>query len=261
MELDCWDGDKGEPAIYHGHTLTSKVAFKEVIETIGQYAFKVRGICWEGVNPLQWLSEVAANENEWVAGKRIRSPNASSLFFQCYVTALVPALLLPDLTAFFCLLCTQDSCRVCCCRLPPTLSSCPWRTTAQWSSRLSWPDTFEPSWGGNFSPSHSVPSRWSISLLLRYLSRLKNFRAVGLVKVFFFLALPMNSSHSIDDPLYPCRSWGAAFWLRLRSKFLTSASWGRAAATPASPPALRTSRQVAVRTRRRRILQRWICKC
>lgn len=53
VELDCWDGDKGEPVIYHGHTLTSKVAFKEVIETIGQYAFKVRGICWEGVNPLQ----------------------------------------------------------------------------------------------------------------------------------------------------------------------------------------------------------------
>lgn len=44
VELDCWDGDKGEPAIYHGHTLTSKVAFKEVIETINQYAFKVRGI-------------------------------------------------------------------------------------------------------------------------------------------------------------------------------------------------------------------------
>ncbi|XP_058230768.1 1-phosphatidylinositol 4,5-bisphosphate phosphodiesterase delta-3-A [Hemibagrus wyckioides] len=41
VELDCWDGDKGEPVIYHGHTLTSKVSFKEVIETIAQYAFKV----------------------------------------------------------------------------------------------------------------------------------------------------------------------------------------------------------------------------
>ncbi|MEQ2158255.1 1-phosphatidylinositol 4 5-bisphosphate phosphodiesterase delta-3-A [Goodea atripinnis] len=40
VELDCWDGDKGEPTIYHGHTLTSKVLFKEVIETINQYAFK-----------------------------------------------------------------------------------------------------------------------------------------------------------------------------------------------------------------------------
>ncbi|XP_035514461.1 1-phosphatidylinositol 4,5-bisphosphate phosphodiesterase delta-3-A-like [Morone saxatilis] len=40
VELDCWDGDKGEPIIYHGHTLTSKVPFVEVIETINEYAFK-----------------------------------------------------------------------------------------------------------------------------------------------------------------------------------------------------------------------------
>ncbi|KAJ8245941.1 hypothetical protein GJAV_G00261940 [Gymnothorax javanicus] len=40
VELDCWDGDKGEPVIYHGHTLTSKVPFKEVIHTIAEYAFK-----------------------------------------------------------------------------------------------------------------------------------------------------------------------------------------------------------------------------
>ncbi|XP_017274967.1 1-phosphatidylinositol 4,5-bisphosphate phosphodiesterase delta-3-A isoform X2 [Kryptolebias marmoratus] len=40
VELDCWDGDKGEPVIYHGHTLTSKVPFREVIETISQYGFK-----------------------------------------------------------------------------------------------------------------------------------------------------------------------------------------------------------------------------
>ncbi|XP_072312488.1 1-phosphatidylinositol 4,5-bisphosphate phosphodiesterase delta-3-A [Eucyclogobius newberryi] len=40
VELDCWDGEKGEPVIYHGHTLTSKVSFEEVIETINEYAFK-----------------------------------------------------------------------------------------------------------------------------------------------------------------------------------------------------------------------------
>uniref|UniRef100_A0A7N6F7T2 Phosphoinositide phospholipase C n=1 Tax=Anabas testudineus TaxID=64144 RepID=A0A7N6F7T2_ANATE len=40
VELDCWDGDKGEPVIYHGHTLTSKVPFVEVIQTINEYAFK-----------------------------------------------------------------------------------------------------------------------------------------------------------------------------------------------------------------------------
>uniref|UniRef100_A0A3Q3G894 Phosphoinositide phospholipase C n=1 Tax=Kryptolebias marmoratus TaxID=37003 RepID=A0A3Q3G894_KRYMA len=41
VELDCWDGDEGEPTVYHGHTLTSKVPFVEVIETINEYAFKV----------------------------------------------------------------------------------------------------------------------------------------------------------------------------------------------------------------------------
>ncbi|XP_058477186.1 1-phosphatidylinositol 4,5-bisphosphate phosphodiesterase delta-3-A-like [Solea solea] len=40
VELDCWDGDKGEPVIYHGHTLTSKVPFIQVIKTINEYAFK-----------------------------------------------------------------------------------------------------------------------------------------------------------------------------------------------------------------------------
>ncbi|XP_075996626.1 1-phosphatidylinositol 4,5-bisphosphate phosphodiesterase delta-3-A-like [Genypterus blacodes] len=40
VELDCWDGDGGEPVIYHGHTFTSKVPFVEVIETINEYAFK-----------------------------------------------------------------------------------------------------------------------------------------------------------------------------------------------------------------------------
>ena len=28
VELDCWDGDDGEPVIYHGHTLTAKVLFE-----------------------------------------------------------------------------------------------------------------------------------------------------------------------------------------------------------------------------------------
>ncbi|XP_078572627.1 1-phosphatidylinositol 4,5-bisphosphate phosphodiesterase delta-1-like [Branchiostoma floridae x Branchiostoma japonicum] len=40
LELDCWDGDDGEPVIYHGYTLTSKVLFRDVIEAIGRYAFK-----------------------------------------------------------------------------------------------------------------------------------------------------------------------------------------------------------------------------
>ncbi|XP_057215180.1 1-phosphatidylinositol 4,5-bisphosphate phosphodiesterase delta-3-A [Triplophysa rosa] len=39
VELDCWDGEK-EPVIYHGHTLTSKVPFREVVEAIAEYAFR-----------------------------------------------------------------------------------------------------------------------------------------------------------------------------------------------------------------------------
>ncbi|XP_042365972.1 1-phosphatidylinositol 4,5-bisphosphate phosphodiesterase delta-1a isoform X2 [Plectropomus leopardus] len=40
VELDCWDGDNGEPIIYHGYTLTSKVLFRDVIKAIKEYAFK-----------------------------------------------------------------------------------------------------------------------------------------------------------------------------------------------------------------------------
>lgn len=40
VELDCWDGPNGEPVIYHGYTLTSKIPFKDVIETINKHAFK-----------------------------------------------------------------------------------------------------------------------------------------------------------------------------------------------------------------------------
>uniref|UniRef100_A0A8C4GEV5 Phosphoinositide phospholipase C n=1 Tax=Dicentrarchus labrax TaxID=13489 RepID=A0A8C4GEV5_DICLA len=39
VEVDCWDGPDGEPIIHHGYTLTSKILFKEVVETINKYAF------------------------------------------------------------------------------------------------------------------------------------------------------------------------------------------------------------------------------
>lgn len=34
------DGDKGEPIVYHGHTLTTKIMFEDVIKTIKDYGFK-----------------------------------------------------------------------------------------------------------------------------------------------------------------------------------------------------------------------------
>uniref|UniRef100_A0A803W1B8 Phosphoinositide phospholipase C n=1 Tax=Ficedula albicollis TaxID=59894 RepID=A0A803W1B8_FICAL len=37
--LDCWDGPDGEPVVHHGYTLTSKILFRDVAETINKYAF------------------------------------------------------------------------------------------------------------------------------------------------------------------------------------------------------------------------------
>lgn len=39
VELDCWDGDDGQPMIYHGHTLTTKIPFRSVVEAIHRSAF------------------------------------------------------------------------------------------------------------------------------------------------------------------------------------------------------------------------------
>uniref|UniRef100_G3PHW3 Phosphoinositide phospholipase C n=1 Tax=Gasterosteus aculeatus aculeatus TaxID=481459 RepID=G3PHW3_GASAC len=39
VEVDCWDGQDGEPIVHHGYTLTSKILFNDVIETINKYAF------------------------------------------------------------------------------------------------------------------------------------------------------------------------------------------------------------------------------
>ncbi|KAJ0062500.1 hypothetical protein NL108_013940, partial [Boleophthalmus pectinirostris] len=41
VEIDCWDGANGEPIVYHGHTFTSKILFKDVVSAVANYAFKV----------------------------------------------------------------------------------------------------------------------------------------------------------------------------------------------------------------------------
>ncbi|XP_047629473.1 1-phosphatidylinositol 4,5-bisphosphate phosphodiesterase delta-4 isoform X2 [Phacochoerus africanus] len=40
VEVDIWDGPNGEPVVYHGHTLTSRIPFKDVVAAIAQYAFQ-----------------------------------------------------------------------------------------------------------------------------------------------------------------------------------------------------------------------------
>eukprot|EP00981_Chlorochromonas_danica_P010621 scaffold3290_cov165-Ochromonas_danica.AAC.64 len=40
VELDCWDGDDGQPIIYHGYTATGRILFKDVIKAIYDYGFR-----------------------------------------------------------------------------------------------------------------------------------------------------------------------------------------------------------------------------
>lgn len=37
--VDCWDGPDGQPVIYHGRTLTSKIRFLDVLKSISEHAF------------------------------------------------------------------------------------------------------------------------------------------------------------------------------------------------------------------------------
>lgn len=38
--VDIWDGPNDEPIIFHGHTLTSKILFKDAVKACKDYAFK-----------------------------------------------------------------------------------------------------------------------------------------------------------------------------------------------------------------------------
>jgi len=40
IEIDVWDGDDGEPSVFHGYTLTKEITFKEVVKAIGKHAFR-----------------------------------------------------------------------------------------------------------------------------------------------------------------------------------------------------------------------------
>ncbi|KAJ1937076.1 hypothetical protein GGF37_005352, partial [Kickxella alabastrina] len=41
IELDSWDGRGGEPVVCHGHTLTTRILFEDVVIAISHYAFAV----------------------------------------------------------------------------------------------------------------------------------------------------------------------------------------------------------------------------
>lgn len=40
VELDCWDGAEGEPIVYHGGTLTSRIKFKDIIVACKNFGFQ-----------------------------------------------------------------------------------------------------------------------------------------------------------------------------------------------------------------------------
>ncbi|TGZ80015.1 PLC-like phosphodiesterase [Ascodesmis nigricans] len=49
VEIDVWDGDDGEPEVFHGYTLTKEMKFKDVCKTIRKYGFSDQeGERWEG---------------------------------------------------------------------------------------------------------------------------------------------------------------------------------------------------------------------
>ncbi|XP_045436396.1 1-phosphatidylinositol 4,5-bisphosphate phosphodiesterase delta-4 isoform X5 [Pipistrellus kuhlii] len=65
VEVDVWDGPNGEPVVYHGHTLTSRILFKEVVATLKKYAFQElrKKILVKG-KKLQTLEEDLEEEEE-----------------------------------------------------------------------------------------------------------------------------------------------------------------------------------------------------
>ena len=62
--VDCWDGPDGEPIVHHGYTLTSKILFKDVIETINKYAFIKSEYVFQWISIFQELNNEGEEEKE-----------------------------------------------------------------------------------------------------------------------------------------------------------------------------------------------------
>lgn len=48
IEIDVWDGDDGEPEVFHGYTLTKEISFKDVCKAVAKHAFSEQGGAGEG---------------------------------------------------------------------------------------------------------------------------------------------------------------------------------------------------------------------
>lgn len=142
----------------------------------------------------------------------------------------------------------------CPCRRPRTPWSCPWRTTVQWSSRLSWPNTFAPFWARNCSPSLSVTCRSMSCLPLKYTlphthAHTAGFSLIVSQAVWF-------SNEIIFTICFSSRSSGGVSLWRERDTLLTLVSWERTGASLASPRAVKMIKEALTRTHPRVTLQR-----
>ncbi|PWW79283.1 PLC-like phosphodiesterase [Tuber magnatum] len=48
IEIDVWDGDDGEPEVFHGYTLTKEISFRDVCKAVAKHAFSEGGSPWQG---------------------------------------------------------------------------------------------------------------------------------------------------------------------------------------------------------------------
>ncbi|XP_045054126.1 1-phosphatidylinositol 4,5-bisphosphate phosphodiesterase delta-4 [Desmodus rotundus] len=82
VEVDIWDGPSGEPVVYHGHTLTSRILFKEVVATIAQYAFQTSDypVILSLENHCSWeQQEIIAHHLTEILGEQLLSTTLDGL--------------------------------------------------------------------------------------------------------------------------------------------------------------------------------------
>ncbi|XP_045711867.1 1-phosphatidylinositol 4,5-bisphosphate phosphodiesterase delta-4 isoform X2 [Phyllostomus hastatus] len=82
VEVDVWDGPSGEPVVYHGHTLTSRILFKEVVATIAQYAFQTSDypVILSLENHCSWeQQEIVAQHLTEILGEQLLSTTLDGL--------------------------------------------------------------------------------------------------------------------------------------------------------------------------------------
>lgn len=63
--MDCWDGPDDLPIIYHGHTLTSKIKFLDVLHTIKEHAFVTSEWVHDCVHLLSHFAKIVLS-SDWI---------------------------------------------------------------------------------------------------------------------------------------------------------------------------------------------------